>query len=164
MTDERVVNGDFCDEWSGWNHDTTDWWGVWILNAGPGDWFDLVSCAASVSMGGTDTERGVWQTVDFTDVNFLTFQAYIGIYDFEGGHPYFVVRIDGNEVYRVTTGWELLVSPSIDVSALTGEHVVSFLASAQDWTIYFDLRAVSAIAEPAVPFVEPIWSLKIGPV
>lgn len=151
MTEQRVVNGSFCDGWVGWSRDPKTSSPAWNCYAGADGWFDWETCGFEGSAGGNTGIKGVWQSIDLTNVNELTFDVYLTLYTFEGDHPYFVVLIDGIEVFRISAGWGIIKSPTLDVSSFSGVHVVKFAVNAAGSTAGYNLRAVSAFVSDAPP-------------
>jgi hypothetical protein len=151
MTTERITNGSFCDGSTGWSHLTTDWDIPQWWYAGPGEWPDWESCGCNVGFGGDGYYVGFSQTVDLTNVANLSFRLYVDLYDFEGGHPHVCIFIDGVEKYRVSTGFDLDFTDSIDVSSYSGNHVIMFGIDADGWGSLFYAREISALASDVPP-------------
>lgn len=152
MVEERVTNGSFESGLTGWSSDPTEYadsWGFYHYE-GPGCWTDYEQAAYYAgyycSLGVFPGLKGVWQTIDLTNVDTLTFEFNTWLYTFEGGHPFFRVTIDGTPVFTVTEGWDLTESVEIDVSAYTGSHVVKFGIDANEWTADFTIHKISALA------------------
>lgn len=151
MTTERITNGNFCDAFTGWGYTPED--DYWYIYCGPGEWIDGTQCAylGYGAMEHMHDSAGVWQSVDLTNVDILSFEAHIYLYTEEGDTPFFQVEIDGTPVYTIRSGFNVTISPNIDVSAFSGTHTVAFMMHPEGVGSMMFLHLISALASDVPP-------------
>jgi PKD repeat protein len=149
---ERVTNGNFeTGDLSGWNYDPDDYewfWESFVANEPypDGPLYFVGVC------GGPDGRKGIWQSIDLTNVDKLTFTTMLYLYTFDGDHPYFSVYIDNNEVLHVGEAWDEFNDYEINVSNYSGMHTVYFQVNGMGTTAEYFINNISAI----VPDVPPL--------
>ena len=148
---ERVTNGSFCDYFTGWSYDAEDTGWAWYPYAGPDGWIDWVSCAFNGYIEGSAGYKGVWQSIDLSNVDVLTLELWVYLYNAGGYHTYSAILIDDVEVYRIDAGDDEIFYPSIDTSSYSGPHTVKFVIGGSHPSGSYAIRLVSAIGPDLPP-------------
>lgn len=164
---EQVVNGSFENELEGWSVDPTytgEYW-IWQHWEGPTWWIDEEQSAFYASGGSGEPlfpdVQGVWQSIDLTGVDTLSFLLNVGLQFWDEFHPQFVVLIDGTTVLSLVDLWDDTSRHEIDVSGYTGVHTVKFGLKFNNGNGWMCLREVSAMSSH-VP-VPPVADFTAAP-
>lgn len=145
---ERVTNGNFDSGLSGWGTIIVDGDGAAYATTGlwdPGVYYCYISGWGGGAMS------AITQTVDLTNVDTLTFESW-GSIDGDSGSGYGGgLYIDDVFYEAIVNAGEDMVSHSVTVSALTGNHVIKFALYQTEWGSAMGVRAVSAIGSDIPP-------------
>lgn len=157
---EQVVNGNFLDDFTGWTRSGCPDHDDWEIEIYPDPWPDgPLACA--MSSFGHRCEIHLDQDVDFTDVEFLTFSAIFNLAYWDPFYGKGWVCIDDIEVFSAGNDFFDYTEFSVDVSAFTGIHTLSFRVVGDDYGASAGLRAISAISIPPAP--PPITDFSASP-
>ncbi len=145
---ERVTNGSFDSGLSGWGTVIVDGDGAAYVNTGPWD-PGIYYCY--ISGWGEGAMSAITQTVDLTNVNTLTFDSWGSIDTDSGPGVGGGLYIDDVFYEAIVNAGEDMVPHSVDVSALTGNHVIKFALYQWEWGNAMGVRAISAIGSDIPP-------------
>lgn len=161
-TQEQVTNGGFSSGLTGWTTGT---------NVGDDGFAQVAPYGSGGQSGGyanlwvtCEGVYGGWanseltQSVDLTGVSTLTYYVYCDSYDHKGvsGTNRFSVYIDGTQISTTTSPqfFDTWTQESIDVSAYSGAHTITFYASTSGGGyLSFNIDTVSAIGTYSDPSI-----------
>jgi len=159
---ERIVNGDFATgDFSGWNFSAApdpDRWSADVDGSGE-------SAYGFVLMHIVDDVICLEQSIDFSGVTAVVFNARIYESRWSGTPPYGVFRVlvDDTVVLTIDADYYDWTAFTADVSGFYGVHALKFCLTNGYYGCGYDITDISADAGPVTPVVDPLWSLQIGP-
>ena len=157
---EQIVNGNFLDGFTGWARSGCPDHDDWEIEIYPDPWPDGPLSAAMSSFAHR-CEIHLDQSVDFTDVDELSFSAMWNLAFWDEFHGRGWVCIDDVVVFDADNDYFDYTTFVIDVSAFTGVKVLSFRVKGDDYGAEGRIREVTALSIP--PHPAPVADFSAAP-